>query len=127
MLKPTIPSVPDLHAPLIRHARVERVVSLSGGYSQQRGARRAFELAVLHSVSPLNQAGDPEMSAPAAMNWSVQTGSSSKNGFHASFHWPSSRILSQAGVESGGPGRWSRLAQQWLRADPTLTLIRYCA
>src|SRR6516162_9429794 len=35
---------------------------------------------------------------PVPMNWSVQTGSSSKNGSHASFHWPSSRILSQAGV-----------------------------
>ena len=35
MLKLTIPSVPDLYAPLIRHARVERVVALSGGYSRQ--------------------------------------------------------------------------------------------
>jgi hypothetical protein len=39
------------------------------------------------------------------MNSSVQTGSSSKNGFHASFHWPSFRILSQAGVGAGGRGR----------------------
>lgn len=39
MLKLTIPSVPDLYAPLIRHARVERVVALSGGYSRQEACR----------------------------------------------------------------------------------------
>ena len=39
MLKLTIPSVPDLYAPLIRHARVQRVVALSGGYSRQEACR----------------------------------------------------------------------------------------
>jgi fructose-bisphosphate aldolase class I len=33
MLKLTIPDVPDLYAPLIADARVERVVALSGGYT----------------------------------------------------------------------------------------------
>ena len=32
MLKLTIPDVPDLYLPLIKHARVQRVVALSGGY-----------------------------------------------------------------------------------------------
>ena len=35
MLKLTIPSVPALYAPLIGHARVHRVVALSGGYTRQ--------------------------------------------------------------------------------------------
>ena len=39
MLKLTIPSVPDLYAPLIRHARVQRVVALSGGYSRHEACR----------------------------------------------------------------------------------------
>ena len=32
MLKLTIPDVPDLYAPLIKHPKIERVVALSGGY-----------------------------------------------------------------------------------------------
>jgi fructose-bisphosphate aldolase, class I len=39
MLKLTIPSVPDLYAPLIKHARVHRVVALSGGYSRHEACR----------------------------------------------------------------------------------------
>lgn len=39
MLKLTIPSVPDLYAPLISHARVARVVALSGGYSRSEACR----------------------------------------------------------------------------------------
>ena len=39
MLKLTLPSVPDLYAPLIKHARVERVVALSGGYSRAEACR----------------------------------------------------------------------------------------
>ena len=39
MLKLTIPSVPDLYAPLIRHARVQRVVALSGGYPRHEACR----------------------------------------------------------------------------------------
>ena len=39
MLKLTIPSVPDLYAPLIRHAHVQRVVALSGGYSRHEACR----------------------------------------------------------------------------------------
>jgi fructose-bisphosphate aldolase class I len=40
MLKLTIPSVPDLYAPLIKHARVLRVVALSGGYTRADACRR---------------------------------------------------------------------------------------
>jgi fructose-bisphosphate aldolase class I len=36
MLKLTIPDVPDLYLPLIKHPRVERVVALSGGYSREK-------------------------------------------------------------------------------------------
>jgi fructose-bisphosphate aldolase class I len=39
MLKLTIPSVPDQYAPLIGHARVLRVVALSGGYSRHEACR----------------------------------------------------------------------------------------
>lgn len=39
MLKLTPPSMPDFYAPLIRHARVQRVVALSGGYSRQEACR----------------------------------------------------------------------------------------
>jgi fructose-bisphosphate aldolase, class I len=39
MLKLTIPTVPDLYAPLIKHARVQRVVALSGGYSRHDACR----------------------------------------------------------------------------------------
>src|SRR5271166_4716433 len=39
MLKLTIPSVPALYAPLIGHARVQRVVALSGGYSRHEACR----------------------------------------------------------------------------------------
>jgi fructose-bisphosphate aldolase class I len=40
MLKLTIPDVPDLYAPLIAHARTERVVALSGGYTRDDACRR---------------------------------------------------------------------------------------
>ncbi len=40
MLKLTIPDVPDLYAPLIRHARVARVVALSGGYPLAEACQR---------------------------------------------------------------------------------------
>ncbi len=39
MLKLTIPSMPNLYGPLIGHARVQRVVALSGGYSRQDACR----------------------------------------------------------------------------------------
>jgi fructose-bisphosphate aldolase class I len=39
MLKLTIPTVADLYAPLIGHARVERVVALSGGYSRHEACQ----------------------------------------------------------------------------------------
>src|SRR5215468_6133567 len=38
------------------------------------------------------------MAIAVDINSSVHTGSSSKNGSHAVFHWPTARILSQAGV-----------------------------
>ena len=44
MLKLTIPTVPDLYAPLMDHERVGRVVALSGGYSRAE----ACELLVLN-------------------------------------------------------------------------------
>ena len=37
MLKPTIPTVPDLYAPLIDHPRVARVVALLGGFTRDEG------------------------------------------------------------------------------------------
>jgi fructose-bisphosphate aldolase class I len=43
MLKLTIPDVPDLYLPLIRHARVARVVALSGGYTRDDACRRLME------------------------------------------------------------------------------------
>ena len=39
MLKLTIPTVPDLYAPLIAHDRVQRVVALSGGYPRHEACR----------------------------------------------------------------------------------------
>jgi fructose-bisphosphate aldolase class I len=39
MLKLTIPSTPDQYASLIGHARVQRVVALSGGYSRHEACR----------------------------------------------------------------------------------------
>ncbi len=40
MLKLTIPDVPDLYAPLVKHGRVARVVALSGGYTRADACRR---------------------------------------------------------------------------------------
>ncbi len=40
MLKLTIPDVPDLYAPLVKHERVIRVVALSGGYTRADACRR---------------------------------------------------------------------------------------
>jgi fructose-bisphosphate aldolase class I len=40
MLKVTIPEVPDLYLPLIKHARVQRVVALSGGYPRDEACKR---------------------------------------------------------------------------------------
>lgn len=43
MLKLTIPTKPDLYAPLIRHKRVARVVALSGGYSRAEACKLLAE------------------------------------------------------------------------------------
>lgn len=40
MLKLTIPTVPDLYMPLIKHPRVARVVALSGGYTRDDACKR---------------------------------------------------------------------------------------
>lgn len=40
MLKVTIPDVPDLYAPVIKHKRMVRVVALSGGYTRADACRR---------------------------------------------------------------------------------------
>ena len=40
MLKLTLPDVPDLYAPLIKHKRVTRVVALSGGYTRADACKR---------------------------------------------------------------------------------------
>jgi fructose-bisphosphate aldolase class I len=47
MLKLTIPDVPDFYSGLTNHARVARVVALSGGYSRAEACRR---LAANHQV-----------------------------------------------------------------------------
>ncbi len=39
MLKLTIPSTPDLYAPLIKHKRIVRVVALSGGYTRAEACK----------------------------------------------------------------------------------------
>jgi fructose-bisphosphate aldolase, class I len=43
MLKLTIPSTPDLYAPLIKHKRVVRVVALSGGFTRDEACERLAE------------------------------------------------------------------------------------
>ena len=40
MLKLTIPDVPDLYLPLVRHPRIARVVALSGGYTRADACKR---------------------------------------------------------------------------------------
>ena len=40
MLKLTIPDIPDFYAPLVSHARVARVVALSGGYTRADACKR---------------------------------------------------------------------------------------
>jgi fructose-bisphosphate aldolase class I len=40
MLKLTIPDVPDLYLPLVKHPRVARVVALSGGYTRADACNR---------------------------------------------------------------------------------------
>jgi fructose-bisphosphate aldolase class I len=40
MLKVTIPEVPDLYAPIIKHPRMQRVVALSGGYPRAEACKR---------------------------------------------------------------------------------------
>ena len=40
MLKLTIPDVPDLYLPLVKHPRIARVVALSGGYTRELACKR---------------------------------------------------------------------------------------
>jgi fructose-bisphosphate aldolase class I len=40
MFKLTLPDVPDLYLPLVKHKRVTRVVALSGGYTRAEACRR---------------------------------------------------------------------------------------
>jgi fructose-bisphosphate aldolase class I len=40
MLKLTIPDVPDLYLPLVKHPRIARVVALSGGYTREVACKR---------------------------------------------------------------------------------------
>jgi fructose-bisphosphate aldolase class I len=47
MFKLTLPDVPDLYLPLVKHKRVARVVALSGGYTRAEACRR---LAANHGV-----------------------------------------------------------------------------
>jgi fructose-bisphosphate aldolase class I len=47
MLKLTIPTVPDIFAPLTKHPKVARVVALSGGYSRTDACR---QLALNHGM-----------------------------------------------------------------------------
>jgi fructose-bisphosphate aldolase class I len=48
MLKLTLPDVPDLYAPLVKHQRIERVVALSGGYTRADACKR---LAANHGMT----------------------------------------------------------------------------
>jgi len=47
MFKLTLPDVPDLYLPLVKHKRVTRVVALSGGYTRAEACRR---LAANHGI-----------------------------------------------------------------------------
>jgi fructose-bisphosphate aldolase class I len=47
MFKLTLPDVPDLYLPLVKHKRVTRIVALSGGYTRAEACRR---LAANHGV-----------------------------------------------------------------------------
>src|SRR5712671_2979827 len=47
MFKLTLPDVPDLYLPLVKHPRMARVVALSGGYTRAEACRR---LAANHGV-----------------------------------------------------------------------------
>ena len=40
MLKLTIPDVPDLYLPLVKHPRIARVIALSGGYTRADACKR---------------------------------------------------------------------------------------
>ena len=40
MFKLTVPDVPDLYLPLVKHQRVARVVALSGGYTREDACKR---------------------------------------------------------------------------------------
>jgi len=40
MLKLTIPDIPDLYLPLVKHSRIARVVALSGGYTRADACKR---------------------------------------------------------------------------------------
>ena len=40
MLKLTIPDIPDLYLPLVKHPRIARVVALSGGYTRADACKR---------------------------------------------------------------------------------------
>ncbi len=61
MLKLTIPDVPDLYLGLTKHARVARVVALSGGYTRADACQR---LAANHGMIASFSAGlDPRSQA----------------------------------------------------------------
>ncbi len=52
MFKLTLPDVPDLYLPLVKHKRVTRVVALSGGYTRAEACRRlAANQSVIASFS----------------------------------------------------------------------------
>jgi fructose-bisphosphate aldolase class I len=69
MLKLTIPSKPDLYAPLIAHPRVMRVVALSGGYSRAEAcAKLAGNAGMIASFSRALTEGLSVEQSDAAFN-----------------------------------------------------------
>ena len=69
MLKLTIPTEPDLYAPLVGHERVVRVVALSGGYSRDEACERlTHNHGVIASFSRALLAGLRQDMADAAFN-----------------------------------------------------------
>lgn len=78
MLKLTLPDTPDFYAPLVKHARVLRVVALSGGYSREvandmlsknAGVIASFSRALTEGLSA--QQSDAEFDA--TLNSAVQS------------------------------------------------------
>ncbi|HEX3860241.1 MAG TPA: fructose bisphosphate aldolase [Stellaceae bacterium] len=74
MLKLTIPDVPDLYAPLAKHAGITRVVALSGGYTREDACKRlAANHGMIASFSRALAEGLTHSMSDAAFNGALAT------------------------------------------------------